>query len=381
MTAINITNEAQNVPDGRYVFIDWLRFTAPLFAMNHLDRANSKGIDFDDNFAVFRLPKPDYKHCKGDARQKRIEIYQQRYREALIIRLKDFCRLCLGFECSPFCRGRNGYTDGFKIMTPDGLTAGDVSFGGNNDTFCIDITGTGCSYLFDNQRRSEHDARYMTPEILHFWLSEVLSISRIKRVDFACDFRDGSVVVDDARKAYKVGAFRRSTGRYPSFTDIQKGDENGVLTGDTFYVGTRVSSVMWRVYNKALQLGVDTDWTRAEVQLNDCSVDVLLNIGGTYTGLCEFAQSICPAQPVSMPAFDQVKKASAHILSKTRWLRNQVSKTMHGLLEYFQGDLSAVFGVMMRQDDIDNLVMHEVLDRYSVSPTALRLNNFVNAYA
>ncbi|MGF1868456.1 replication initiation factor domain-containing protein [Photobacterium indicum] len=365
---------------GRNVFVDWLRFSAPLSSLSELHRAGHHGIGFDDNMAVIKLPKPDYNMYSGEARARRIDLYQERYHAALITRLRQFCWLVLGFNCSVFVGGKNGYTNGFKLLTPDGLSAGSVSFGGNNDTFCVDVSGVGSAYLFDNVRREFHDARELTPKILHFWLSDVLNISRLKRLDLAIDFRDGALAVDDARKAYDGFSFRRSTGKYPSFMDFKKGDVDGSLLGDTFYCGSRNSAVMWRVYNKALQLNILTDWIRAEVQLNDVHIDVLLDIDGYYSGLCEFSSSICSAKPKKLPSFDSVKKSVGHILSKTNWLRHQCSNTLHGLLEHFQGDLSAVFGLIMRQDDIDDLVINEVLDKFSVSPTTLKLNDFINSY-
>ncbi|PSU20266.1 hypothetical protein CTM97_18065 [Photobacterium phosphoreum] len=380
MTALTVNDSAKSPRQDGSVFVDWLRVSAPLYSLSELNRARNNGIDFDDSMKFTKLPVPDYNMYKGDARLHRIELHKQRVNETLVTNLREFCWLVLGFNCSIFTCGMNGYTNGFKLFTPDNLTAGHVSFGGNRDTFCIDINGGGSSYLFDNVRRKFHDARDLTPEILHFWLSGVLKVTTLKRLDLAIDFRDGLVVVDDARKAYKIGAFRRSTGKYPQYKDVISGDVDGTILGDTFYVGTRKSLNMWRVYNKALQLGVDGEWVRAEVELKDIHVDILLDIESYYSGMCEFASSICATKPKKLPLFDKAKKAACHILSKTNHFRNQYSKSLHALLTYFQGDLSAVFGLLMRQEDIDDLVFHEVLDRFSVSPTTLKLNEFVNCY-
>lgn len=381
MTKLNVNDSAKSPRQDGDVFCDWLRVSAPLYSFSELNRVHNKDINFDDSMKFTKLPLPDYNMYQGEARLRRIELHKQRVNDALIKNLREFCWLVLGFNCSVFCGGMNGYTNGFKLFTPDGLSSGHVSFGGNRDTFCIDITGVGCSYLFDNVRRKFHDARDMTPSILHFWLSGVLKVTTLKRLDLAIDFRDGLVVVDDARKAYKIGAFRRSTGKYPQYKDVISGDLDGNILGDTFYVGTRKSLNMWRVYDKALQLGIDAKWVRAEVELKDVHVDILLDIESYYSGMCEFASSICCApKSKKLPVFSKVKKAACHILSKTNHFRNQYSRSLHALLTYFQGDLSAVFGLLMRQEDIDDLVIHEVLDRYSVSPTTLKLNEFVNCY-
>lgn len=363
--------------NNREVACDWLSWSSPISSFKNIHKAGKSGIKVEDNPDFSPMPKPDYKSLTGDARSAGLHAFLEKTSMTLMCRIRQFCTGVLGFDCSANKgRGKNFYSDSFSLITPDGLDAGSVNFGGNNDTVFFDLTGVGCSYLFDNQRRRVCDARYLTPFTLHFWLAKVLEVNTLNRIDLCVDFFDDYLTVDSARTAYTDNAFRRSTGMYPNCRNVTSNSIDGEILGDTFYVGSRQSNVFWRIYNKALQMDSDIDWVRVEVELKKVSVDVLLNMAGTFSGLCDFASSIESAKPVKLSVSRNIKKAALTIIHKTNWLRHMCSSSFSALLTHCHGDIGQVMGLVLRPTDLTDLVMHEVLGRMDVPTTYTNLIDF-----
>ncbi|MHA6614675.1 replication initiation factor domain-containing protein [Photobacterium damselae] len=355
--------------DTRVVACDYLRFSVPLSNFKNLHRAGKSGCRVHESIGFTKMPVPSYKgkNLKGKAFDKALSDFQRETHLALMSRVRQFCKNVLGFYVS-WNRGfgTNFYQDSFIISTADGTKAGVVCFGGNNDTVLFDISGSGCQFLFDNDCRKSNDERYLTPFILHWWLTSILEITLLKRIDLCMDFHDDYLTVNSARLAYKDMGFRQSTGKYPKCRDVIERDIDGNILGDTFYVGSRESLVFWRVYNKALQMGSNTNWVRVEAELKDISVDILLNMSGSFSGLCPFSASLESAPPQAIKFSRALKKAALTIEQKTRWLRRQCSGSISALLTHFQGDIGRVLSLMMRQDDIQELVMNESIGRLDI---------------
>ncbi|WP_170111853.1 replication initiation factor domain-containing protein [Photobacterium frigidiphilum] len=361
----------------REVACDWLSWSCPISNFKTIHKAGKSGIKVEDNPDFTPMPKPDYKSMSGKSRTAASELYKRQYLLILMARIRQFCTGVLGFDCGPNNgKGKNFYTDSFALITPDGLRAGTVNFGGNNNTVFFELSGVGSSYVFDNNRRRVCDSRYLSPFTLHFWLSVVLDVQVLSRIDLCIDFFDDYLTVDLARKAYIEGAFRRCTGKYPKCSNVYSNSIDGELLGDTFYVGSRQSNVCWRIYDKGLQMESDVNWVRAEVELKKVSVAILLNMSGTFSGLCEFAASLESAKPVKLSIPKNVKKAALTLVQKTNWLRHMCSSSLSALLTHCGGDIGQVMGLILRPTDLDDLVMHEVLDRISVPPSYSNLINF-----
>lgn len=73
-------------------------------------------------------------------------------------------------------------------------------------------------------------------------------------------------------------------------------------------MGSRQFGVSWRIYNKALEQGVDDTWHRSEAELKAIPSEVLLDIQGTFTGLCAYAQQINPASPKFLKRANLVRR-------------------------------------------------------------------------
>lgn len=369
MSVLAMEKTESDSSGNREVSCDYLRFTVPLCNFDNIHRAGKAGCRVYESIGFTKMPVPNYKgkNLKGESLQKAIESFERGVYLARMSRVREFCKNVLGFYVS-WNRGfgTNFYDDSFLISTKDGVKAGTVCFGGNNNTVFFDISGSGSQYLFDNERRRDCDERYMSPFILHWWLTSILEITLLKRIDLCMDFHNDYLTVNSARLAYKDMGFRRSTGKYPKCRDVVERDIDGNILGDTFYVGSRESLVFWRVYNKALQMGSNTNWVRVEVELKDIHVDILLDMAGSFSGICPFSASLesAPSKPIKFSR--SLKKAALTLEKKTRWLRRQCSSSISALLTHFQGDIGRVMSLMLRQDDIQDLVMNESIGRMDI---------------
>ena len=188
----------------------------------------------------------------------------------------------IGLEVAGQVGSRNFYAHARQLIksSSDPLPAGYVAAGGNRGTVCVHLTGEGCAML-----KREH------------WLAlYALLISleaKITRVDLAHDDFEGSESVDKAVAGYQSGVFN-GAGRPPRCKAV--GDwftSGGDPEGRTFYVGSRKSGKLLRVYEKGRQLGdSESPWVRWELELHasgrSIPIDVILDPGrylaGAYAG-------------------------------------------------------------------------------------------------
>ncbi|AHE62342.1 phage replication initiation protein [Escherichia albertii KF1] len=133
--------------------------------------------------------------------------------------------------------------------------------------------------------------------------------------------------------------------------------------------GSRQSRVYWRIYNKALEQKVSGTWNRSEVELKGVPVDVLLDIAGYFTGLCDYAAQINPAKPRKFnpyrPDLADEKKAINALEHNVHWLRKQCSKSVAKLFHLLGNDYEAVFTAIVRHEDIqDEKIRFSIPDVY-----------------
>lgn len=155
---------------------------------------------------------------------------------------------------------------------------GTVHFGGQNRTIAIEMTAEGCTAAKTGWEQRLFD------------FLENCQRPKITRVDIAHDFLNGEYSPEKAVQDFDNGGFSW-TNRTPKSecrgTDWRSNDN----TGKTFYIGSRQSSKLTRVYEKGKQLGDKTSlWTRFEVEFKSHDIhiphDVLLRpgefLGGAY---------------------------------------------------------------------------------------------------
>ncbi|ENG8161270.1 replication initiation factor domain-containing protein, partial [Vibrio cholerae] len=203
----------------------------------------------------------------------------------------------------------------------------------------VQINGTGCTKLFDR----------IDSKKLHWWLAQVLGITRLVRLDLAVDDYTGNFDAKYAEKCFYEGAFRTAPrGQGPSMVPHKRITENGALMEEATIVGSRSSAIYWRIYNKKLEQKItdpDLIWYRNEVELKKCDIELLANPAASFAGICPFAASIECTPPVK---FSRNKKAQGlEFMARIAWVRRQCGVALAEVIAMTQGDLGEAFGMLI----------------------------------
>lgn len=359
-TATNILKKF----DEQSVHIDYLCFTFAVKDLRHCHDAVRR-LHKHEEYKGFAKSGLLQRHCRApkfpappvfnptvaqtsdeiDAYNKAFDICYRNYLEDC---LRIFTNQVLGLSLSaPRGLSFQFYTESMKLTSPDGEDfCGFVGIGGNNDTVHFQINGTGCKHVF---------ARRPTWS-LHDWLTNVLGVQTLARVDLAYDDYDGIFDCEYAYKAWRDDCFRTAErGRGPvlhedmTIASIGK-DGKPIYTKEQYSIGSRTSRIYWRIYNKALEQKLANTglvWYRSEVELKKWNVDVLLNPAGAYAALNDFAASISTAKKFNTKPVS-TKRAALDLLASAHWMRRQYGKILNSLIEFHEGDIETVVGSLVR---------------------------------
>ncbi len=263
--------------------------------------------------------------------------------------LEIFTQSVLGLNLSvPRGKGFQFYEDSMVLTSASGNDfCGFVGFGGNNDTVHFQINGVGCKHMFS----------HLAPWALHDWLSNVLGVQKLSRVDLAYDDHDGLFDCDYAYKAWLDDAFRTADrGRGPSIAPAHQIEKmvggKPIYSKEQYSIGSRQSRVYWRIYNKKLEqkiLAEDFIWYRSEVELKKWDIDVLLDPNGAFAAINDFSASMSKSKPFNTKP-KKTKVVALDLLSRAHWMRKQYGKTLTALLKHFDGDMTATFGLLQRDE-------------------------------
>lgn len=357
----------------RTVKIDYLAATIPLSSMKFLETFDEKGHEWrkygvlpvygsilGKNSFKERISNgyycPDltefpsiYSPSKEEV-EHRISVYETALNAAYMHRLKLWINSAFGLVIGQERdRGGYGYFYSAPLYSDDGGYAllGMIYWGGNNNTFYFQIDGHGCEHVFQGT----------TPKKIYKWLHH-LQVTQLRRLDLCTDDFDGVFTVESAQLAHKDDAFYGGMGPRPSYEPRVKFDGNGNPILEQFNVGSRTSRVYWRIYNKALEQKVDDIWYRSEVELKHVPIEVLLDIAGTYTSLCDYSASINPSprRPINIfkPHLGDVVVAINHFESDVRWIRKQGSKTIARIFSQLGCDYEALFSAIVRPEHLSD---------------------------
>lgn len=372
------SDTAQNLIDNRIkrfkkhesnqTIIDHLSFSFPLADLRHCKRAGSIGstVDTQTLFPVVPNIKEEFNTEGLTPEQvlKSLETQKQRINERMsdfyINTLRVFTRYVLGFELSvPRDKGFHGYHNSMNLVTESGSKIGFVGIGGQRDTVYFQISGEGCKHLWS----------HTTPFILHHWLSKVLNISNLSRIDIARDCYDDVFNCFNAEKDFFNDAFnRKKGGRPPSMGVHDSFSTKRVYDVEMKSIGKRTSPVYWRIYNKKLEQGIDDEslvWYRNEVELKKWSVDCLLDPDSTFAGICDFSQQMINTGGVQTSSSAKVSKAGTDLASRVKWVRRMCGKALADILEITEGDMQTVLGLLVpdkyvtgKSLDVPNIYKH-----------------------
>ncbi|WP_112479967.1 replication initiation factor domain-containing protein [Vibrio variabilis] len=369
-TATQILENATFQPQKEQISIDFLCFTFAIKDLRHCYTAYSNLKHRPKRGAILPVVKEKHKsllqrHHRtpefpappqfnptlakcGEDIDAYTQAFQSLYRRYLEDCLVIFTNRVLGLSLSaPRGLGFQYYTDSMKLTSPNGEDfCGFIGIGGNNDTVHFQINGTGCKHVFAHRQ----------PWAIHDWLSNVLGVQQLARVDLAYDDYDGLFDCEYARKAWHDNAFRTSVrGRAPKLSighDIERMDNDGkpVYSKEQYSIGSRTSRVYWRIYNKALEQNLAATgltWYRSEVELKKWNVDVLLDPSGAFAALNDFAASISVSDAFNTKP-QPTKKAACDLLTASFWMRRQYGKTLNSFIEFHNGDVHKAVGQLIR---------------------------------
>lgn len=322
--------------EPRPVKIDHLAFSFPYSALRHLDKTNDKDF-YSLQFPEYRAPRTQGPQAEEDA----ITNYKNKVRKVLAHRFDEFMFKAFGFRISTMRgRGLHGYEDSMNIFDSTGtVDCGLIGIGGNQDTVFVQINGTGCKHLFS----------HTTPQKIHWYLSNIIGITRLARLDLCVDDYSGVFDCQYAEKCFYEGAFRTAPqGRGPTMVPHKRVSQTGELSEEATLVGSRKSTVYWRVYNKKLEQHI-TDpnviWYRNEVELKKCNIDLLASPAAAFSGLCDFAASIEPTEGLKIQLTK--KSVGLEFFGRIAWVRRQCGVALAEVIAMCDGDLGEAFGMLV----------------------------------
>lgn len=351
----------------RSVDIDHLAFSFKLTELRHAHKADLSSFKWQ------RLPEANYRRIKNpEKRQHALEAYQQAFHDVMIDRLSVFLFHVLGMTTGHYRgKGFHFYEDSCVLFDKTGTNVmGMLGIGGNRDTVYLQISGAGCKYLFT------HTDCFR----LHWWLTKILSVYTLARLDLCVDDFSGVFDAKYAESCFYEGAFRTSNrGQGPRMNPHKQVDQAGNLYEEATLIGSRSSSVYWRIYNKKFEQKIthpDIVWYRNEVELKKCSVDALLKPAASFSGLCAFAASIEPTDGVCIKRI--AKKSILDLASRVAWLRRQCSKSITKVVQSCNGDIEKAMGLIIQPDSPNDDVIKYGMnkDDIGIPNSYLRLINY-----
>lgn len=221
---------------------------------------------------------------------------------------------------------------------------------------CVKVAWDGCQegmgVMVDISGQALRDLESRPGFDWEIWLGALVEAgASFARLDVALDDRGASVSLSDIEMFIKQ---KHCTTRATTFTQMTKTTKEGSAT--TFYVGSRQSESMLRIYQKGLQLK-EHDWLRFEFELKDRKanewVSVFLDKGwdqacSLLRSVIDFTEpsdtkSVASRRTVAQWWIDLVAKSKAkfspvaHVVDsigrRVAWLNKQVSSSIWALME------------------------------------------------
>lgn len=296
----------------------------------------------------------------ADDYQRQLDDYLHEHYSAVYQRIFLFFDRIFGLSVGPVrSRGMQGYSHSCRLFSPDGKhECGWLMFGGiaQKNTVHVQLSGVGCRHLF----------MHTTPYLLWNTLRG-LGVTRLSRIDLCYDDFTGNFNTDYAITAYRDRAFLSGKGGRVQVLDVKRPVVGYVLQGDTIYVGKRKSQIYWRIYDKALEQQLDgVTWYRSEVELKRVTVDILSDVDGFFAGLCDYSASLISKhiEHVKQLPRDEKQKMKnmlpcLELLGRAKRVRRQFGKIAGEILDVFDGDVNAAFGLLACDEAVNKFNLGE----------------------
>ncbi|HCS4148745.1 TPA: replication initiation factor domain-containing protein [Salmonella enterica] len=296
----------------------------------------------------------------ADDYQRQLDDYLHEHYCAVYQRVFLFFDRILGLSVGPVrSRGMQGYSHSCRLFSADGKhECGWLMFGGiaQKNTAHVQLSGVGCRHLF----------MHTTPYLLWNTLRG-LGVTRLSRVDLCFDDFTGNFSTAYALTAYDDRAFLTGAGGCVQQLDIRRPRVGDRLKGDTIYVGSRKSPIYWRIYDKALEQNLDgVSWFRSEVELKKVTVDVLSNVDAYFVGICDYSASVISKHiehvqqlPPDERRVQENLLPCLELLGRVKRVRRQFAKIAGDVLDIFDGDTGAAFGLLACPDAVEKYSLGE----------------------
>jgi phage replication initiation protein len=234
---------------------------------------------------------------------------------------------------------------------------GTVSYGGQNKTVLVSLTGTGLAAAKEGW------------ELRLRSFLEKSQRPRITRLDLAHDDYNGSTYnVNRADQDHTDGLYNCG-GRNPSCE--YRGDwKNPNGKGRSFYVGNRKNGKYCRVYEKGRELGAPaSEWVRIEVEFK--SVDRVIPFDA-LTSPGEYLAGAYPAfawiNQHQERIFTTQRVVQAGVDKAVKWLRHQAGTHIHYLAELFGVD-----GLIERVSRSDKVPKFALVPNWTLAEPSIHL--------
>jgi len=141
---------------------------------------------------------------------------------------------------------------------------------GNISVYYAGREGMGCHVEISGQGCRQFEAQFAENPWLELFTTALAAGANFTRLDLAIDNVDGALSLErlcDALQDHDT----QVRSRFGEWRRILKGSFNRgeQVTGETIYLGSAKSHLMFRIYNKAQESGLVGVWLRFEIQLRE----------------------------------------------------------------------------------------------------------------
>ena len=189
----------------------------------------------------------------------------------------------------------------------------------NHMGVCVSMSGKGCrTFETYTKQGATGDKDQLSPFMSLFKKLAGNEFIHVTRLDVACDDHSGFLDMDELRYRYDERLIRTRCSD-KGYYDNQKGKDNA---GKGLYIGSERSDFRTRIYDKALEQGVDGHWIRVEMVMRGKNGGSFIEklVDGTEIGVL--------AAQVLNDKFSFIEKDDCNIsrCSTCDWWRNFVQE-------------------------------------------------------
>ena len=190
------------------------------------------------------------------------------------------------------------------------------------------------------------------------WAVDILLIpivqgnTKYSRIDIACDCYDYDMynLTSTAANAHNYKSKWRKRSEI-----IQHDTATNDITGRTLYFGSRNSTVFLRIYDKALEQGLELDWTRLELEIKGKSAhnlaliigqlpldEIFFKLINNYISFIDRASNSNISRCKLLPFWDEFIKEADRLSVAPKKEEQNISKTYSWLLKQVSRSLAKI---------------------------------------